>query len=89
MFKVTNRNARTRCEIWSKLTIKIPERRCFTPCSSVFIVTFDQVNPSWEDVTGFKSTGRVSSFFCFDSEKWLGNSGKSQDYPVFCLTVNF
>ena len=27
MFKVNNRNTRTRCEIWSKLTIKIPERR--------------------------------------------------------------
>ena len=27
MFKVNNRNPRTRCEICSKLTIKIPERR--------------------------------------------------------------
>ena len=27
MFKVNNRNVRTRCEICSKLTIKIPERR--------------------------------------------------------------
>ena len=27
MFKVNNRNTRTRCEICSKLTIKIPERR--------------------------------------------------------------
>ena len=26
MFKVGNRNIRTRCEICSKLTIKIPER---------------------------------------------------------------
>ena len=27
MFKVDNRNTRTRCEICSKLIIKIPERR--------------------------------------------------------------
>ena len=27
MFKVNNRNTRTRCEICSKLTIKAPERR--------------------------------------------------------------
>ena len=27
MFKVNNRNTRTRCEICSKLTINIPERR--------------------------------------------------------------
>ena len=27
MFKVNNRNSRTRCEICSKLTIKTPERR--------------------------------------------------------------
>ena len=27
MFKINNKNTRTRCEICSKLTIKIPERR--------------------------------------------------------------
>ena len=27
MFKVNNRNTRTKCEIYSKLTIKTPERR--------------------------------------------------------------
>ena len=27
MFKANNRNTRTKCEICSKLTIKIPERR--------------------------------------------------------------
>ena len=26
LFKVNNRNTRKRCEIWSKLTIKTPER---------------------------------------------------------------
>ena len=29
MFKVNNRNVRTRCEICSKLTIKTPKRRNF------------------------------------------------------------
>ena len=77
MFKVNNRNTRTRCEICSKLTIKTPERRYFTPYSSVLIVNFEQINAGWEDVNGFKSTGRVSSFFRFDREKGLRNSGKS------------
>ena len=81
--------ARTRCEIWSKLTIKTPEQRYFTPCSSVFIVNLEQVNASWEDVDGFKIAGRVSIFFCFEGEKGSGNSGKSQDYLVSRPTVNF
>ena len=89
MFKISDRNTRTRCETWSKLAIKTPERRYFTPYSSVFIVNFEQVNASWEYVNGFKSTGRVSSFFCFDREEGLGNSGKSQDYLVSFSTVNF
>ena len=89
MFKTNNRKTRTRCEIWSKLTIKTPERRYFTPCSSVFIANFEQVNAGWEDVNDFKSAGRVLSCFCFDSEKGLGNSCKSQDYLVSCPTVNF
>ena len=32
MFKVNNRNTRTRCEICSKLTIKTPERRHWRKC---------------------------------------------------------
>ena len=40
MFKVNNKNTRTRCEIRSKLTIKTPERRQWR-CSSVFIVNFE------------------------------------------------
>ena len=46
-----------------------PERRYFTPCSKVLIVNFEQVNAGWEDVNGFKSTGRVTSIFCFDHKK--------------------
>ena len=46
-----------------------PERRYFTPCSKLLIVNFEQVNAGWEDVNGFKSTGRVTSIFCFDHKK--------------------
>ena len=37
MFKFNNRNTRTMCEIYSKLT----------PCSSVSIVNFEQANAGW------------------------------------------
>ena len=48
MFKVNNRNTRTRCEICSKLTIKTTERGTYsTPCSSVSIVNFEQINADW------------------------------------------
>ena len=42
LFKVENRNTRTRSEICSKLTIKISERR-----SSESIAIFEQVNADW------------------------------------------
>ena len=42
MFKVNNRNTRTRCEICSKLTIKIPERRQWRR-SGIFIVNFEHI----------------------------------------------
>ena len=52
MLKVNNRDTRARCEISSKLKIKIPERRqlwiYFTPCSSVSIFNFEQVNSGWD-----------------------------------------
>ena len=50
MFQVNNRNTRTRREICSKLTIKYNKYNkitYFTPCSSVFIVNFEQVNAGW------------------------------------------
>ena len=56
LLKVNNRNTRTRCEICSNLTIKIPVGRSgifivklwtyFTPCSTVSIVDFEHVNVS-------------------------------------------
>ena len=42
IFKVNNENAKTTCEICSKLKMKIPERR--QSCrSGVFIVNFEQI----------------------------------------------
>ena len=43
MFKVNNRNTKTKCEICSKLTIKTPER-CHRRLSGVFIVSVSVVN---------------------------------------------
>ena len=39
LFIINNSNARKRCEIYSKLTIKLPQR-----CSTAFIVTFEHVS---------------------------------------------
>ena len=43
MFKVNNRNTRTRCEIRLKLAIKTPERR-YWRLSGVFIVNFEYIS---------------------------------------------
>ena len=40
MFKVNNRSTRTRCKIWSKLTIKSPDWRR----SGVIIVSFEHIS---------------------------------------------
>ena len=57
LFKLNNRNTIKRCEIYSKLTIKTPERQCrrfgvfilnFEHISSTSIVDFKQVNISWD-----------------------------------------
>ena len=42
MFKVNNRNTRTKCEIYSKLTIKTPERSHWRR-SGVSIVNFEDI----------------------------------------------
>ena len=55
MFKVNNRNSRTRCEIFSKLTIKKPERRHWCRFG-VFIVNFEHVIAGWEVYFVFTQT---------------------------------
>ena len=46
MFKVNNRNTRSRCEICSKLTIKTAGQRQWRT-SGAFIVNFEQANADW------------------------------------------
>ena len=43
MFKVSNRNTRTKCEVCSKLTIKTPERHQWRR-SGIFIVNFENIS---------------------------------------------
>ena len=43
MFRVNNRNTRTRCEICSKLTIKTPQQRHWRR-SGVFNVNFEHIS---------------------------------------------
>ena len=47
MFKVNNRNTKARCEICSKLVSLLLTLNYFTPCSSVSIGNFEQVNTGW------------------------------------------
>ena len=47
LLKVSYRNARTKCEIFSNLTIKTAEGR---QENSVYIVNFQQVNVGWGKV---------------------------------------
>ena len=67
LLKVNNRNTRTRCEICSKLTIKIPERRQWR-LSGVFIFNFEHVSCSSASIVNFEHLvvgweGSVSYFF--------------------------
>ena len=50
MFKVNNRKTRTSCKIYLNLTIHqndIIDDTLFTPCISVSIANFEQVNAGW------------------------------------------
>ena len=42
LLEVSNKNTQKRCEIYSKLTIKTPERRRWR-WSGIFIVNFEQI----------------------------------------------
>ena len=59
MFKVNNKNTKMRCEIRSKLTIKIPKLltfNYFTPCSSISIFNFEEVNARWVMISTSKNS---------------------------------
>ena len=83
MFKVNNRNTKTRYEICSKLTIKASERhqwrRCFhcqlwtyfTSWSSVSIVNFEQVNAGWIALSHNGYSINVANCEIFRKIRWL------------------
>ena len=50
LLKINNRNTKTKCKIYSKLTIQTPKRRHLY--SSVSFVDFEQVNTGWDDLYG-------------------------------------
>ena len=68
LLKDNKRNTGTRCEICSKLTIKIPVRQWrkayFTPCSSAsfffLFANFEQENAGWVSMNGL--TASTSTF---------------------------
>ena len=68
MFKVNNRNTRKRCEIFSKLTIKIPERHHWRR-SGNFIVNFEHISHL---VLVFLLLSRYQ-------QGWLGPCGRIKD----------
>ena len=59
MFKVNNRNTRTGCEIFSKLTIKIPERlfNTITP------KTYKNFKSTFELTLGKRKFGNLHAYF--------------------------
>ena len=61
MLKVNNANTRTRYEICSK----------FTPCSSVSIVNFEQVNAGWDGLAILKTLTHCA--------------GKYMIYPIYSI----
>ena len=69
MLKVNNRNTRTRYEICSKLTIKIPERN---HCSSVSIVNFEYVIAGWDEKCKLMIFSSALSFRFFTLMCWFG-----------------
>ena len=71
MFKVNNRNSRTRCEICSKLTIKTPERRQWCR-SGIFIVNFEHISHL------------VLVFLLLTLSRQM-RAGKEKKEPVKCL----
>ena len=81
LLKVNNRNTRTRCEICSKLTIKIPERPYWRR-SSVSIVNFEYVTAGWIPEYGFS----LSCVFLYRGrikDSVLIRENTSQRKPVF------
>ena len=85
MFKVNNKDTRT-ILVSLLLTLNI-----FTPCSSVSIVNFGEVNGGW-DIILFSFTVNWSEFLSFFSDPWkyvFGFWGTFIETFLFCQLANF
>ena len=71
MFKVNNRNTRTKCEICSKLTIKTPERRHWQSAKSTWSICIQRWKTSSCPVNnkGRKANTQTHTFFW----KWINS----------------
>ena len=74
LLKVNNKNTGTRCEIFSKLTIKTPEQ-CQKHCSSVFIVNLKHIS-------------HIIVVFIVNFEHVIASwgNGLRQTYPIICYS---
>ena len=83
MFKVNNRSTRTRCEIWSKLTIKTPEQRQWR-CSGVFIVNFEHISHLVLVFLNFEQVNagyvNLSKLILFKKKFWDKNQQDSENH---------
>ena len=101
MFKVNNRNTRTRCEICSKLTIKTLERRVlvsllltlniFQTLFYSFCVSFEQVIVGWDNL--YRSIHlSCSSKRCSQACNFIKKTPQHRCFPVNfmkCLRTPF
>ena len=67
LLKVNNKNTRAKCEICSKITIKIPELRQ-QHRYSVSTVNFEHANASWEQevLPAYRDSPKISQLRYFD-----------------------
>ena len=88
LLKVNNRNTRTRCEVFSKLTIKTTERRqCQWRRSGVFIVNFEHISPYFSvSIINFEHeiAGWVILGICM-----LEKGVSKQGYTLICILLLF
>ena len=81
MFKVNNRNTRTRCEICSKLIIKTPERR-----SHIFVSGFEMFDK--KIIRKRKSTYIQSQTHLKQYNTHISNTQNTHDYSLFLVVVS-
>ena len=99
MFKVNNRNPRTKFEIYSKLTINTPNTRWVfwkrtrtIFCPQAFYCVLIKLETKWDSVIcGVSDTGKKTLNEMFQIHKWnWGNfeySGSAIKFPTFWFTL--